>query len=66
MVKVFMAVVVAIGIATIGFFAITACIAWIKAMFDTERNAVRDETREAKWAREDLEDAVARANRRKK
>lgn len=66
MTKVALAVVLAVIIAAVSFFAVSACAAWLKALFDTERNAVRDETREARWAREDLEDAVARAKRRKK
>ena len=66
MAKIAVFIILAIVIATIGFIAISICLTWIKHLWDADREAVRNETREAKLAREDLADAVARQNRRKK
>lgn len=58
--------ILAIIVVTVGFFAVTACVAWLRDLYDADRAALRDTTQKAKWATEDLEDAAARQKRRKK
>jgi len=63
--KMVVLVILAIIVGTVALIAVSACLHWAWHLWRADRQIVRDEAREAKWLREDLEDAVSRQSRRK-